>query len=127
MKLGSIREILDKYTESCNDCTSKYFCEQGEVTGCSTLVAKKIKDEIMGLLDQEKVETDARSSIPCKLNFKGACRVLPPSAEIGDTYAILENKLENGYGWVDQMVFYWYDNKWNHVPNPPEHCKIHYA
>ena len=85
MKLGAIREILDKYTESCEDCVSKYFCEQGEVTGCSTLVAKKIKDEIMDLLDQEEVETDALSSIPCRLNFKGACTTFPSFAKLGDT------------------------------------------
>lgn len=127
MKLGVIRETLDKYTESCEDCVSKYFCEQGEVTGCSTLVAKKIKDEIMDLLDKEKIETGALSSIPCKLNFKGTCTVLPPSAENGDTYLILDSKLENGYGWVDQTLFYWYENKWNHIPNPPEHCKLQYV
>lgn len=121
MKIGDIRQIVDNWTACCTDCSDA--CNQY----CSYYFAKMIKDEIMALLDQEKVETDARSSIPCKLNFKGACRVLPPSAEIGDTYAILENKLENGCGWVDQKVFYWYDDKWNHVPNPPEHCMIHYV
>lgn len=137
IKFGDIRKILDYYTVDCKDCNCRE-CNEDEIDDgiypydscspdCSTYYAKKIKEEIMRLLDKEKVETDALSSIPCKLYFKGICKVLPVDAKDGDCWIIQENHLENGCGWRTDNTFYWYDNKWNYLPNPPENCKIKYV
>lgn len=137
MKFGDVREILDKYTIDCKDCECREF-EEDEVDDgiypyntcsldCSTYYAKKIKEEILQLLDKEKIETDSISMIPCTLQFKGICKVLPEKAEDGDTYVIMEHVLQDGYGWTRQTTFYWYDNKWNYIENPPECCRIKYV
>jgi len=135
IKVGDILKIIDKYVD-CKDCEYREF-EEDEVDDgiypygtcspdCSTYYVKKIKEEILQLLKDEEVAMDPMSKISCKLNFKGACHVLPPTSEDGDTYVIMEHVLKDGYGFTRQATFYWYDNKWNELPNPPEHCKIHY-
>lgn len=121
MRFGDIRRILDKATEDCKDCHDE-DCHYD----CSYYVAKLIKEEILNLLDQEQIQTDPISKIPCTLKFKGFCKVLPPNGENGDAWTIIENKMENGYGWVDQALFYWYDDKWNYIPNPPSNCKLQF-
>ena len=122
MRFGDIRRILDKATEECIDCHDE-DCHYD----CSYYVAKLIKEEILDLFDKEQVQTDSINSIPCKLYFKGICKVLPVDAKDGDTYVIQENHLENGCAWRTDNTFYWYDNKWNYLSNPPENCKIKYV
>lgn len=123
IKFGDIRQILDKYTSDCRGCN--YYPENCSLE-CDTYWCKVVKDEILELLDKEEVKTDSISMIPCKLSVKGSCAKLPEKAEDGDCYTVLEHRLENGYGWQDQHTFYWYDNKWNYLEAPPEHCKIQY-
>ena len=125
MRFGEIREILDYHTKCCRNCDegSYEYCAHPD---CNTFIAKIMREEIMALLDKEKVETDSLSCIPCELNFKGSCQILPEKAEDGDTYLIPEHKLENGIGWINENTWYWYDSKWNFLPNPPGHCKIHH-
>lgn len=137
IRFGDIRQILDKYTVDCKQCPYQNNEQEPDEDGivpyescnldCDSYWVKQVKKEILALLDKEEVKTDPISMIPCKIIFKGSCQKLPEKAEDGDSYVILEHKLENGYGWQDQRVFYWYDNKWNYIPNAPEYCRIKYV
>ena len=126
MRFGEIREIVDYHTQCCR------YCDEGSYEACAhpdcdTYIARMMREEIIALLDKEEVKTDSISMIPCKLSLKGSCQVLPEKAEDGDCYTILENILKNGYGWQDQHTFYWYDNKWNELKNPPKEYRINYV
>lgn len=137
IRFGDIRQILDKYTVDCKQCPYQNNEQEPDEDGivpyescnldCDSYWVKQVKKEILALLDKEEVNTDPISMIPCTLSFKGSCQVLPEKGEDGDCWMILEHKLENGYGWQDQRTFYWYDNKWNYLPIPPEHCRIKYV
>lgn len=108
VKFGDIRKILDKYTNECGECGD---CD----TDCSYYYSRKIKEEILELLDEEEVKTDPMSMIPCTLNFKSQVSKLPEKAEDGDLY-MLAVMSDGGFYRFDTFEnYYWYDNKWNHI------------
>lgn len=112
VKFGDIRKILDKYTLECNDCEDDCECN----ADCPYYYSRKIKEEILELLDEEEVKTDSTSMIPCTLNFKSQVSKLPEKAEDGDLYMVAVMSDDGFYRFNTFENYYWYDNKWNHIP-----------
>lgn len=122
IKFGSIRQILDKWTADCIGCELKdrEFVEEdadGNIypyescsPDCSTYYAKKIKEDVMKLLDEEEVKTGGVHNIPCQLHFKGMIAELPEIADIGDLWYL------QGADNIKSGNYYWFDNKWNYLP-----------
>lgn len=122
MRFGDIRQIIDKWTSDCIGCElrEREYREEDVDEGiypyetcspdCSTYYAKKIKDEIISLLDKEEIDTSALNSIPCKLHFKGMLDVLPEIGMDGDLWYL------DGKDGIKSGNYYWYDNKWNYIP-----------
>ena len=79
------------------------------------------------LLDEEEVKTDSLSCVPCKLYFKGQVDKLPENAQDGDCYVTVIKQQDGFYCWEDSRTFYWYDNQWNELKNPPKECRINYV
>ena len=120
IKFGQIRNIMDHYTECCNNCDCGNYKDCGN-SDCNTFIALLMRNEIMDLLDNAEVKTDALSMIPCSLNFKGRVKELPETAEEGDLYLVTLRHEQGFYCWEDTKSFYWYDNQWNFIPtNVPE-------
>lgn len=126
MRFGEIREILDYHTECCRNCDegSYQYCSHPD---CDTFVARIMREEIMALLDKEEVKTDSLSSVPCKLYFKGQVDKLPENAKEGDCYITVIRQRDGFYCWEDSRTFYWYDNQWNELKNPPKEYRINYV
>ena len=105
MRFGDIRRILDKYTEDCKDCHDD--CE----VGCSSFYALRIKEDIMSLLDKEKVQTDSINNIPCRLKYKGVWNKIgyPENPENGDCWSF--EKMACGYNVIYEETYY-YDGQW---------------
>lgn len=125
MRFGEIREILDYHTECCRNCDegSYQYCSHPD---CDTYVARIMREEIMALLDKEEVKTDSLSCVPCKLYFKGQVDKLPENAQDGDCYVTTLKQQDGFYCWEDYRTFYWYDNKWNELKDPPKECRINH-
>lgn len=120
IKFGQIRKIIDHYTECCNNCDYGNYkdCSHPD---CDTFIALQMKNEIMDLLDNADVKTDAISMVPCVLSYKGFISELPKTAENGDAYTIRMKHNSGFYGWESEDNYYWYENEWHYLPT----CDIH--
>ena len=123
IKFGDIRRILEKWTVDCTDCQLREweYREEDVDDGiypyetcnpdCSTYYAKKIKEEVLTLLDKEEVSTKPLHSIPIDLRFKGMVNELPSEAQEGDLWYLQSD--DQG---VKTGNYYYFEGRWNHLP-----------
>ena len=121
MNFGQIREILDKYTIDCIDCPYKDREEQPDEDGivpyescnldCETYYPKKIKEEILSLLDETKIEITPLNTTP-KLKYKGTWTKLgmPENPEDGDCWSFETMACGSNVLYEER---YYYQGQWN--------------